>query len=333
MMLNKKISKLFTRSYELYVVITIIVYSIFVSFFNRSFLSFENLFDILKGSSILGVMAIGVLVVMISGGIDVSFTAIAVVSMYATVYLMNRYPGNIFLAFLIVSVIGVGLGSVNAIIISYFKLPTLIVTLATSNIFYGLLLEIAPTAHITSVPDYLSKFGNGYLFAFQSGNGSLYGLSNIALTAIIVMIFAGILLRFTSLGRNIYAIGSNIEAAKRVGISIWRTQLFIYCFAGFLAGVASILNVALLRYVNPFNMYGVTMDVIAAVVLGGAILTGGHGSVIGTFLGILLLSLIRNSLIFLGIPSTYDSFIVGLVILLGVGFTTIREKRKIVLKG
>lgn len=332
-MINKKFSNIFARSHELYLVITIVAYSIFISFFNHSFISFENLFDILKSSSVLVVLAIGVLIVMISGGIDVSFTAIAAVSMYGSVYLMNKYPGNIFFAFLIASIIGIVLGSINAILISYFKLPTLIVTLATSNIFYGLLLAIVPTAHITSIPDYLIKFGNGRSLTFTTDSGNLYGFSYITLSTIIVLIFTGIILKFTRLGRNIYAIGSNMEAAKRSGISIVRTQFFIYCFAGFMAGVASFLNVSLIRYVNPFNIYGIIMDVIAAVVLGGTRLAGGRGSVIGTFLGTLLLFLIRNSLIMINVPSTWDSFVVGSIILSGVSFTIIREKRKIFLEG
>jgi len=328
---NKKINNLFIRSHEPYIIVILIVYSGIITFFNPSFFSFETLFDTLNSMSILLVMAVGVVVVMISGGIDLSFTSIAVVSMYYTVYLMNIYPGNIFIAFLITSIIGIVLGAINAVIISYFKLPTLIVTLATGNIFFGLLLELAPTAHIKAIPPYLAKFGEGYLFKFQT-DGRISGLTYVAIFSIIILILTSIFLRFTRLGRNIYAIGGNTEAAKRSGISVVRTQFLIYCFAGFIAGVASFLHVSMFRYVNPFNLQTVMIDVIAGVVLGGALLTGGHGSILGTFLGTLLLFIIRNSLIRLGVGSVWDSFLSGIIILLGVGFTVLRERRKILLE-
>jgi len=216
------------------------------------------------------------------------------------------------------SIISIALGSINAIIISYFKLPTLIVTLATSNILYGLLLESVPTAHLKTVPEYLVKFGRG----------QIYGIPYIIVSTFVILILTSIFLKFTQMGRNIYAIGNNLENAKRSGISIVHTQFMVYCLAGFMAGVASFLYVSLYRYVNPFNVYGLIIDVIAAVVLGGASLAGGYGSVLGTFLGAFLLSLIRNSLIMMGAPSIWDSAVVGFVILIGVGLTVIREKRR-----
>jgi simple sugar transport system permease protein len=324
-----KIVETFKKSnnkHEFLILLLLIVITIGISFFNSSFLSFENLFDILKSSSMFGIMAIGVTLIMISGGIDVSFPAIAAVAMHVTVTMMNQFGGSLMLAFLIASLIGVALGAVNAFFVSYFKLPTLIVTLATSNIYFGMLLETADKAHISTVPSYFGAFGSGHLFSFTTSVGEI-GLSNIAAVTILLFLIFWVIMRFTSLGRNIYAIGGNQESAKRAGINIWKTQFLVYSLAGFLAGFSSMVSVSLLSYVNPFNVNAVTMDVIAAVVLGGTSLTGGIGSVIGSFLGVIMLFIIRNSLILLGVPSTWDSIIIGAIIIVSIALTMLQTKK------
>lgn len=312
--------------HELYLFLVILCFSAVMTAISPSFLSLENLLDVLNSSSTLGILAVGALLVMISGGIDVSFSAIAAVSMYVTVSLLNQTGGNTLYAFLIACGIGAGLGLINAGIISYFNISTLIVTLATSNIFYGLLLQLVPRAHITSIPGFLAAFGKSSVLVFSVTEGKTIGLSAISCTMILTMLVMGVVLHFTSVGRNIFAIGGSKEAAKRAGISIWKTQLFVYCVAGVLAGVASVTSVSLIRYVNPFDVYGLTLDVIAAVVLGGARLTGGAGSVLGTFLGVVILFLIKNNLVLMGVPSTWNSVIVGLIIIISVAITVLRKR-------
>ena len=152
-----------------------------------------------------------------------------------------------------------------------------------------MLLETADKAHISTVPEYFGNFGSGYVFSFNTASG-VVGLSNIAAVTIALFALFWFIMRFTSLGRNIYAIGGNMESAKRAGISIWRTQFIVYSLAGLLAGFSSMVSVSLLSYVNPFNVNAATMDVIAAVVLGGTSLAGGIGSVVGSFLGVILCS-------------------------------------------
>ena len=148
----------FLRSHELYLFLLIVVYSIIVNSISKSFLTAENMFDILKSSSIMGVMAIGVFIVMLSGGIDISFPAIATVSMYVTVRLLERFNGNLLIAFIMASAFGIMFGSVNASLVYYFNIPTLIVTLGTSSIFHGAMLSIARIPHIYTVPGYFFEF-------------------------------------------------------------------------------------------------------------------------------------------------------------------------------
>ncbi|WP_320128676.1 ABC transporter permease [uncultured Sphaerochaeta sp.] len=311
---------------EFFLFLLIIVLIVIISLISHTSYSLESFFDLLKSSSAYLIMAIGVLLVMLSGGIDVSFSSIAAVTAYVTIFYQNSHGGgNVWQAFLIAGFLGICLGAVNAVLISLFNLPALIVTLATSNIFFGFLLENAPTAHLSKIPEWVKGFGSGRIIEFTNASGSTYGLSYLAITAVALLIVFSIILKYTGLGRNIYAIGSSREAARRAGISIWRTQFFIYCFVGFLAGIASILNTSLISYVNPFNIQSVTMDVIAAVVLGGASLLGGKGTIVGSFLGVAILFLIKNSLVQLGVPSTWDSVIVGSVLIISIGITMIRS--------
>ena len=307
----------------------IVVLIIIISLVSGKAYSFESFLDTLKSSSPYMIWAVGVLLVMLSGGIDISFSSIAAVTAYLTLFYQNNTGrGNLFLSILIAGLMGLCLGLFNATLISIFDLPAMIVTLATSNIFFGALLNSVPTAHLNKVPSWISKFGASRIFTLTNKAGNPYGLSSMAFTAIVIMVIFAILLKYTSLGRNIYALGSSREAARRAGISIVKTQFAIYMTVGFLSGIASILSASMISYVQPFNIQGVTMDVIAAVVLGGASLTGGKGSIFGSFLGVLLIFLIKNSLVQLGIPSEWDSVLVGSVLIISIGITMLKSDKR-----
>lgn len=303
-----------------------ILFGVVVNSINSAFLTAENLFDILKTSSITGMMALGVMMVMISGGVDISFTAIATVSMQATVrLLMALDTGNIAVAFLIAGIIGALMGSLNGILVYRFKLPTLIVTLGTSNIFHGILLTVLRIPHLYSVPSYYFEFSKLMLFSWTTADGTVIGLSSLTVLLFVVAILVWMVLRFTMIGRGIYAIGGNIEAAKRAGFNIMLIQLFIYSFIGFTAGLASIEYVAMFRHVHPFNMMNMMMNVIAAVVLGGTSITGGTGSVIGTLLGVWMIYMITNSLILMGVPSEWEPVVIGFIIILSIGINAYQK--------
>jgi simple sugar transport system permease protein len=237
----------FLRSHEFVLLTILIGFSILVNAISKSFLTAENLFDILKSSSIMGTMAIGVFVVMLSGGIDLSFPAIATVSMYVAVRVLLLFDGNLPLAFLMASLIGAALGSVNAFLIHRFKIPTMIVTLGTASIFHGAMLTLADVPHIYSVPAYFFEFSTKYVFSWTKSGGATIGFSTLAFLTLVIAALTWLLLRFTMLGKGIYALGGNPEAAKRAGFNIRRIQFFIYCFVGLLSGIASIQYVCLVR--------------------------------------------------------------------------------------
>jgi simple sugar transport system permease protein len=308
-----------SRSYESYLLVLIVAYCLIVYGINSSFLTLENLFDVLKSSSIMGTMALGVFVVMLSGGMDISFTAIATVSMFVTVKILLMFTGNLAVAFAMAGVIGMLMGSVNAVLVHYCRLPTLIVTLGTSSIFHGGMLALARVPYIYSVPKYLFSFSKQMLFSWKAPSGATVGLSMMTVIVLGVALLTWAILRYTSLGRGVYALGGNAEAAKRAGFNIARIQFFIYGWVGLLSGVASMEYVALVRHVHPFNLMDIMLDVIAAVVLGGTSLAGGRGTVGGTLLGVWMIYLIRNSLVLMKIPSYWDSVVIGLVIVVSTG--------------
>lgn len=315
--------------HETMLFVVMVLFTIVVSSINSSFFTPENMFDILKTSSITGMMALGVMVVIISGGIDISFTAIATVSMQVTVrLLMSMDKGNIVVAFLIAGIVGALLGCINGFLVYKFKLPTLIVTLGTSSIFHGLLLSILRIPHLYSVPSYYFEFSRLNLFSFTTAEGTVIGLSSLTVLLLVMALFVWLVLKFTIIGRGIYAIGGNLEAAKRAGFNIMLIQMFIYSFIGFTAGIASIEYVSMFRHVHPFNMMNMMLNVIAAVVLGGTSFTGGAGTVGGTLLGVWMIYMITNSLILMGVPSEWEQVVIGFIIILSIGISAMQKSLK-----
>lgn len=306
---------------EFLVALTIVALSIIIGLINPIFFSVENLFDLLRSAIVTGILALGVLIVIISGGIDVSFTAITVFCMYVTVKILNGigFQGSVLVAFLVSIVIGLILGLINASLISMFKLPTLIVTLGTQSLFRGFLLFFVGSVIIRNMPPGMAEFGKANLVTLTTSNGALTSLHSAILILVAVIIGVWFLLKYTMLGRGIYALGGAPEAAERAGFNITAIQFFIYAFVGVLAGIAGIVYGALNRQADAFRLVGSELDVIAAVVLGGAQLTGGRGSVIGTLLGVALVVIMNNSLILVGIPSDWQRVVIGVVILIGVG--------------
>jgi simple sugar transport system permease protein len=317
------------RKNETLVALTTIVLSIVIGIINPVFFTAGNLFDLLRSATVMGIFAMGVLIVIISGGIDVSFTAIAIFAMYSTVRILNANMPDapIWLAFVISAVIGFGLGLINAFFISRFKLPTLIVTLATLSMYRGLLLFAIGNKIIRDIPPSMTEFSRATLVEVPMASGGVSKLHPAVILTIGVAILVFLLLRYTMLGRGIYALGGSREAAERAGFNISRTQYFIYGFVGLLSGIAGLAYGALNRQANPQDIVGSELDVIAAVVLGGATLTGGRGSVIGALLGVTLVTIMNNSLVLIGIPSEWRRVVIGLIIIIGTGIPAIQAQR------
>lgn len=319
------------RSTEVIVFLTLIVVSLIIGISNPVFFTVGNLFDLLRSSIVPGIFAMGVLLVIISGGIDVSFTAVAVFAMYATVKLLNAYwpAAPMVVAFALSGLIGLGLGLINAFFISRFKLPTIIVTLGTLSMFHGFVLFAIGNGIIgrQHLPPAYTDFVRMSLVTVEMTRG-VSSLHPGILITIACAILVWLLLDYTMLGRGIYALGGSPEAAGRAGFNVPLIQYLIFGTAGLLAGIAGTAYSALARQANPQDIVGGELNVIAAVVLGGATLVGGRGTVIGTLLGVALIVVVNNSLILVGVPSVWQRVVVGVIVLIGTGIPALQAQRK-----
>jgi len=306
----------------------LIVLVVIMTFINSDFLSAGTLFAILRSSIVPTVLALGVLIVIISGGIDVSFPAIAIFSAYTTVVLVqgSGVDAGVLVVLAISLALGALLGLVNGGLIARFKLPTLIVTLGTQGIFKGVLLAYVGSRYIADLPLGMRTFSTMSVLTVPDG-GENTSLHALVVPVIVLCLVVNALLRNTMFGRGVYAIGNDTEAARRAGFSVMKLQVILYVVAGVLAAFGGVLHVTLTRSANPQDLLGTELDTIAAVVLGGASIFGGRGSVLGTVLGVLLIQVINNSLILMGIPSAWQRTAVGLLLVIGVGVQAISARR------
>lgn len=305
----------------------LLVVIIAMSIASPAFFTPGTFFALVRSSMVPLVLALGVLLVMISGGIDVSFPAIAIFAAYTTVTwsIEASFDPTIVGIFVIAMAIGAVLGLVNGFVIARFRLPTLIVTLGTQGIFKGVLLTYIGSAYIGAgrLPGSVARVGSANVVDIP-GVGYLHAMM---VPVLILTVAIWWMLRYTTFGRGIYAIGGDVEAARRVGIRVVRTQILLYVAVGAIAAFGGIVYVVLGRNANAQSLVGTELDIIAAVVLGGASIFGGRGSVGGTILGVLLVQLINNSLVLVGIPSTWQRAAVGILLLLGVGVQAVAASR------
>lgn len=301
-----------------------------VSIANPAFLQPSTLIDIGRASVVMGLYALGVFVILAAGGIDVSFTAIAAFTMYSVTLLVQTYlPGlPIIVIILIAMAGGVFLGVINGLLVHHLRVPSLIVTIGTQYLFRGFLLSFIGTVWIMSLPPQMGAFGRMPLLQFETANGALVTLPFYFLVLPVAAILTWWILNRTLMGRAIFAVGGNPNIAERLGYSLRTVHLFLFGYAGALAGLAGIIHVCANRQANPFDLVGTEINVIAAVVLGGARITGGTGTVLGTILGVLLIVVINSVLVLVGIPSTWQRLVVGSFILLAAAFFVMRQRKK-----
>jgi len=314
----------FLKSTEFYLLMVIVGLSAILAVATEDFFTLENLFDVLVSYSFLGIMAVGLLVVLISGGIDISFTATATVAQYIMAIFIIRHGGGWWVTFLIPIAIGITLGALNAVLVYNLRVHSIIITIATLNVFYGVLIFVTKGKWIYSFPDW---FANGFsLFDFSEADGTLYSLSLPIIVFLAVLAITALLLNRTSVGRQIYAMGGNMDAARRMGFNLFRIHLFVYSYMGMLAGTASVVQAQLVQTVAPNAIVGRELDVVAAVVLGGASLAGGAGTLLGTVLGVTLTAVMQNGLTLMGVSSYWHKVVIGLVILVSVSITAYNRK-------
>jgi len=278
------------------------------------FFTVRNIFNVLQGMSTIGIMAIGATIVLVAGGLDLSVGSVMAVGAVVTARLMTYQGLEAWLAALVGLAAGLAFGLVNGLLVTRARIIPFIATLGTLSVGRGLayLFATGPTGVASNVP--MRDAGVGFL-----GAGYVGPVPMPVIIMLVLVVIAALFLANTVLGRQIYAVGSNLRAARLCGISVDRVQCFTYIVAGGLSALAGVISTGLLSTASTNLGQGVELDVIAAAVIGGTSLVGGEGSVIGTLFGAAIMAVVRNAFVLLGIPLHFQTMIIGLVILLAVG--------------
>ncbi len=331
-MAKRKGMKLWGSPNEVFLVIAILVLSLIIGLSDPVFFSIATPFDLVRSSLIEILFALGLLLVLVSGGIDISFPIVGIFAGYTSVVIMQSYgldTYSLWIPLVLAAIVGAILGSINALLIAGFGLPTLIATLGTAGMFRGFLLTYVGSAFLSNIPLGLDQFATADLFSVETSQGTLARLHVLIIPVLILAVAIAFLMRRTMFGRTIFAIGGNEESARRMGMNVRWAKAQLYIIVGTLSGIAGVLFISLQRKADPYDLAGTELEIIAAVVLGGASIMGGYGTVTGTILGVLLINLIKDNLILLGVQGSWQRAAIGLMLLIGVASQAISDKRRL----
>lgn len=295
----------------------LVIMLIALSLGSEHFLTLANLTSLLNNNAVNLIWAVGLLVVLIAGGIDISFAVAASVVQYIAVFCFAWFGGgNWAIGLLIAGLLGIALGLINAALIHGFRIISIVITIATFNAFFGLLMFFTKGRFIYDLPDWWVD--RIFIFEHQSSNGTWSEL-NLAVAVMLGCIIATwVLISHSNIGRQLYAFGDNPEGARRAGINIGLMQAIAFGWMGMMAGIGGLMQVNIVKEVVPNALYGRELDVLAAVVLGGARLGGGKGSIFGCILGVMFVAITQNGLNLLGVSPFAFQMIIGAVILIAI---------------
>jgi ribose transport system permease protein len=293
-----------------------VVVFVVLSFASPYFLTTNNLMNVAKALVIVGIAAAGETVVIIAGGFDLSIGSTMAAAGMLAAYLLDSGSG-VTIAFACAIFLGIGIGAANGTLISYFKINPLITTLAMLAIVRGLAFVISDGREIIISNQTWLKLGTG----------KLVGIPIIVLILVVIYAIFAFIMPRTTFGRYVYAIGSNARAARLAGISTDRWRLAIYITCGATAALAGLMLAARTGNARPAAAMGFELDVITAVILGGASLKGGRGTIVGTALGLVLLFMINNGLTLAQVPSFWQQVVKGVILLAAVLYDAIRSGR------
>ncbi|GFI08688.1 MAG: ABC transporter permease [Lachnospiraceae bacterium] len=291
------------------VYIALLVLFVSLSIASSSFLTVTNIFNILKQNSVYGILAVGMTFVIVTGGIDLSVGAIVAMSAcFAASLAQDGTTTPIFVAILVGVLIGMGCGAFSGFFIAFANIPAFIATLATCTIARGIVYVFTDGRPVTGVSAAYKYIGR-----------ASWGPVPVAVVLYAAFLIAGtFLLKYTKYGRHVFAIGGNKQAATVSGIHVKRVEFLVYMISGFCAAFAGLLLSSRIQTGQPAGGDGYELDAITAAVIGGASLSGGKGSVFGSFIGILVVGILTNGLDLLNVSSYYQQIIKGAIILLAV---------------
>jgi simple sugar transport system permease protein len=303
----------------------IVIAGALFSFLTPHFLTLSNAVDLIEAYAVTTILAAGVFVVLVSGGIDISFAATASVAQYAAAYAATRHGVPAVSTIALACAVGIALGALNGLLTHYLRVVSIIVTIATSSIYYALLIYFTGGTEIYNLPDWWTE--RVVLFRHVTASGDVVRITFPILVMVVVVLVTHFLMARMRIGRQIYALGGNPEAASRIGINILGVQVFVYGYLGLLAGIAGMVQAHRVHQAVPTAMVGEELSVLAVAILGGASLVGGLGTTTGIVLGVMFLAMLQNGLNLLGVSSYFFGVVIGLAILVSVSATGFVERR------
>jgi ribose transport system permease protein len=282
------------------------------------FFTSDNILTLLRQASFNAIMAAGVSVVIITAGIDLSIGSVWALSSVVMAFVCVNKGLAWTLSVLIGLAVGLVCGIINGWGVTLLRIPPFVATLGMMSIARGLAEVITGGFQISGLPD-----------AFQWwGQGDIFGVPVPVIVAVGVIVLTWALLRFTRLGRYIYAVGGNEAAAHLSGVPVNRVKLFAYAYCGTLAALAGLLATARMGSVRPSDALGYELDAIAASVIGGISLMGGQGSVLGTAIGATLIGVLRNGMVLLDVSAFWQKVVIGVVIIIAVALDYLVWRRR-----
>lgn len=302
----------------------LLVYAIFAFVVPESFLSLRNVETILRQSAIVGTAALGMTLVIIAGGIDLSAGSMIALSTVVIAAMLERGAGPLTAAAAGVTA-GALCGLFNGALITGLRVVPFIVTLGTLLIVRGAAKGLGREQKIDVPPESLAWLDD-LLASLGGGQRWMLVPSGVWLMLALALLVAG-LLRYTRLGRHVFAVGSNEQTARLCGVPVPRVKITVYVASGLFAGIAGLLQFSRLTVGDPTVAQGLELPVIAAVVIGGGSLAGGEGSILGTLVGALIMEVIRSGCSQSGVPNWVQEIITGAIIVLAVALDRLRHRR------
>jgi ribose transport system permease protein len=298
--------------------IGLVLLCVFLSFSTDTFLSMRNFLNVMDQITVLGVMAVGMTLVILIGGIDLSVGSVLALSGMVMGYLGDNRQWPFLIAILVALVASAACGLTSGLMVTRLRMPAFIATLAMMSIARGLASIITNGEQIVGFPEWFSNLAITRHFDFLTVTVGLM----VAITVI-----AWIVLSFRPVGRALYALGGSQEVARLAGIPVRQYTMWVYVICGALAGLAGVILSARLDSSQPSSGLGYELDTIAAVVIGGASLSGGVGSIGGTAVGVLIIGFLRNGLNLLQVSPFVQQVVIGVVIAVAVAADTMRNRK------
>jgi ribose transport system permease protein len=299
-------------------VIVMLLVIMYFSYRSARFSTPENLVTILVAAAPFALIALGQTLVVLTGGIDLSVGSVIAASAMASAATAKANPGQVWLTVLVAMVVGLAVGSVNGILVSRINVPPFIATLGTLTAGSGLAYVIGGGAPINGLP---AEFGS-------IANTKILGLQIPVLVMIIGIVVLAVVMKRTTYGMRIYAVGGNRSAAEIAGINAKNVLFSVYAFSGLLAGISGVMLASRVISGPPNLGQGYELDAIAAVVIGGASLMGGRGTVWGTVLGLFMIQTLNNGLDILVVPAYWQDVIKGVLIVAAVAVDVWSTRRR-----